>query len=223
MDSQMPIMDGFEATIKIRKSEKGTSNHIPIIAVTAHSTIANKEKCLSFGMDDYLNKPTRQEHLAHRIAFWLNKNDPDSLSAKLFESQNIDSNDPSHLSELECIDLRLNELSESCSPEVVLDCINLFLTDTEYLINALKGSIKKSNFKRIARDAHKLKGSSSNMGAKGMPLLCQKLIALANYQQTSASKIFLNKIIDEHDFLKSIYSEKKVTIKKLPENKMSVI
>ena len=57
MDIQMPVMDGFMATLKIRSLEKKTGRHVPIIAVTAHSMPGYKKKCLQAGMDNYLAKP----------------------------------------------------------------------------------------------------------------------------------------------------------------------
>lgn len=61
MDIQMPVMDGLEATSIIREIEKESGNHIPIIGVTAYPVKADREKCLSVGMDDYLSKPFVKE------------------------------------------------------------------------------------------------------------------------------------------------------------------
>ena len=63
MDCQMPEMDGFEATNKIRKIEKEKGGHIPIIALTADAMLDDKEKCIRLGMDDYLNKPVKPENI----------------------------------------------------------------------------------------------------------------------------------------------------------------
>jgi len=67
MDVQMPEMDGFEATRAIRESERGTSAHLPIIAMTAHAMTGDRERCIVAGMDDYISKPVRAVDLLNLI------------------------------------------------------------------------------------------------------------------------------------------------------------
>ncbi|TGK97893.1 PAS domain S-box protein [Leptospira levettii] len=73
MDIQMPIKNGYDATIEIRKIQKG--KNIPIIAVTAGIIAGEKEKCFEVGMNDYLSKPIHKENLKQMLLKWLeNKN-----------------------------------------------------------------------------------------------------------------------------------------------------
>ena len=65
MDVQMPVMDGFTATAHIR--EKETTTHIPIIAMTAHAMVGDRERCLAAGMDEYISKPIHVEELSRAI------------------------------------------------------------------------------------------------------------------------------------------------------------
>ena len=66
MDIQMPILNGFEATKKIRDIEVGRGSHVPVIAMTAHAMKGDRARCIQAGMDDYLAKPVRKTDL-HRM------------------------------------------------------------------------------------------------------------------------------------------------------------
>jgi two-component system, sensor histidine kinase and response regulator len=72
MDCQMPVMDGFETTRKIREHEVG-GKHVPIIALTAHAMKGADNECLAAGMDDYLSKPIDREQMQNALNRWLNE------------------------------------------------------------------------------------------------------------------------------------------------------
>ncbi|MFO7848390.1 MAG: response regulator, partial [Spirochaetia bacterium] len=75
MDIQMPVMDGFEATRRIREAEEGNiPSNIPIIAMTAHAMKGDRERCLAAGMDDYLSKPLRPKDLIETLNSHLKGN-----------------------------------------------------------------------------------------------------------------------------------------------------
>jgi CheY-like chemotaxis protein len=63
MDVQMPEMTGLEATALIRRQEQASGRHIPIIAMTAHAMVGDRERCLESGMDGYVSKPIRPQEL----------------------------------------------------------------------------------------------------------------------------------------------------------------
>ena len=67
MDVQMPEMDGLEATRKIRKNPHPVKSNIPILALTAHAMVSDRQLCLESGMDDYLSKPFKAADLIAKI------------------------------------------------------------------------------------------------------------------------------------------------------------
>jgi len=70
MDCQMPEMDGFEATQRIRERERG-SRRLPVVAMTANAMVGDREKCLEAGMDDHIPKPVRIDELHRTLSRWL--------------------------------------------------------------------------------------------------------------------------------------------------------
>jgi PAS domain S-box-containing protein len=72
MDCQMPVMDGYQTTGKLRERE-GTDRHTLVIAVTASAMAADRARCLDAGMDDYLTKPIKTKDLAAKLHYWLER------------------------------------------------------------------------------------------------------------------------------------------------------
>lgn len=76
MDCQMPVMDGYEATRQIRdigmdSNQTGSPSDIPIVALTAHASNEDRQKCLDAGMNDYLSKPVTPDILIAKINEWI--------------------------------------------------------------------------------------------------------------------------------------------------------
>lgn len=155
MDLQMPEMDGYQATIAIRNELK---LQIPIVAMTAHSLVGEKEKCIEIGMNDYVGKPFTQDDLYNKISSNLieKKQDP-SAQSKIIETGGPNKNsDPIDLS-------YLKELSDG-NKEFEKEMIELFLNQVPGDVSALDVAFKNSDAFHIKSLAHKLKSSMSVVG-----------------------------------------------------------
>ena len=71
MDCQMPELDGFEATIRIRAREATAGTRVPIVAMTAGAMVGDREHCLAVGMDDYIAKPISKDQVEAALGRWL--------------------------------------------------------------------------------------------------------------------------------------------------------
>ena len=157
----MPVMDGFEATRQIRAQENG-GRRIPVIAVTAHVQMTERDKCFAAGMDDYLNKPTKQKALSAAIRRWT-AGHTDVSSPSMSGSGST--NEVRNSAEAESIAARIDELRKECGEEVVSECVSLFRTDLARSIKRSWRALDKGDLEALAAEAHKLKGSAANMGA----------------------------------------------------------
>lgn len=154
MDIQMPEIDGITATKEIRNLDTRKKN-IPIIALTAHALMGDREKCLKIGMDDYISKPI--------IA-------PDLIS-KLDKILDIDNNSPEpsngkSLDEDALFDFnRLKKVSLD-DFDFEKDLISSYIVDVEEKYEELNGFIAERDIAQIIKVAHTLKGASYSVGAK---------------------------------------------------------
>ncbi len=71
MDCQMPVMDGLEATERIRRLEATLGGHVPVLAMTANAMLEDRERCLATGMDDFIGKPVRGKDLERLLQRWI--------------------------------------------------------------------------------------------------------------------------------------------------------
>ena len=157
MDVQMPEMDGFTATSEIRKLD-GKKGTIPIVAITAHALMGDKEKCLSVGMDDYVTKPIIAEHLMKSIDKLLNigvKKDTQDKTGQKSEPLSEGVFDFDHLNKVSMGD-------ESFQREVIAS----YVDDVYLRYQKLESYVVSGDLKKIIIEAHTIKGASYSVGAK---------------------------------------------------------
>jgi PAS domain S-box-containing protein len=171
MDCQMPEIDGFAATVEIRRRE-GTARHTTIIAMTANALDGDHERCVAAGMDDYLSKPVKPQALRAMLDRWSN---PAAEPAP--DSHHGDAAAPgARASVLDQEQLAvLRSIQEPGEADCVTEVIDLFLSEAAAQVEALHEALGRDDALEIRRVAHLLHGSSATMGATRMAALTTSL------------------------------------------------
>jgi CheY-like chemotaxis protein/HPt (histidine-containing phosphotransfer) domain-containing protein len=168
MDVQMPVMDGLEATRQIRDPQsKARSHAIPIIAMTAHAMQGDRERCIEAGVNGYVSKPVSPRALAEVLARWLpKKNDELGMS-------NAEETPPPFLpSSAPVVFDRAGMLERLMHDEDLAQVVTeTFLDDTPRQIEALRGYLDAWDAPGAERQAHTIKGASSNVGGEALRAL----------------------------------------------------
>ena len=180
MDCQMPVMDGYEATRRVRAWESAAPDgaprpRVPIVAMTANALLGDREKCLAAGMDDYLAKPIKRDVLAAVLAPWIKSSLATSPAADRTTSA-MDEGDlpPAAASTL---DLAIfAQLSELMGSELA-DIVDTYLRDTAMQIAAMSAALAQGDLEGLRRCAHSLKSSSASVGAVAVQSASQALEA----------------------------------------------
>jgi two-component system, sensor histidine kinase and response regulator len=165
MDCQMPNVDGYEATARIRAQER-VEERLPVIAMTAHAMAGDRERCLAAGMDDYLSKPLRPELLDEVLERWLGVTVP--------EIADDEADDRDEAIDALIDSARMRTFREDY-PDIVEQLLQLFVDSTPELLEELRAAVDGGDADERRRAAHKLKGSCQNIGATFMATLCLEL------------------------------------------------
>ena len=180
MDVQMPDMDGMEATRIIRDPRSGAINpHTPIVALTAHAMVGDRQECLDAGMDDYLAKPIKPAELAEVLARWLpqepgDTSKRDGLRRSQAASLSAPPAPPPATEEMVFDETVLLGLLDG-DREAVADILADFLGDAPRLIAALREAVETGDHSNVRQQAHTLKGASANVGAQALRLISAQL------------------------------------------------
>ncbi len=153
MDVQMPEMDGLEAAAEIRRKEKGTSTHQPIIAMTAHAMKGDRERCLAAGMDGYLAKPIHANALYEAVEAIT----PAAL-------REVEPGPPAPVSD-EVLNWEAALQRVGGRADLLQHIVKLFATESTKLVAEIRQAIRARDAAKLRRVAHSLKGSADCFAA----------------------------------------------------------
>jgi signal transduction histidine kinase/DNA-binding response OmpR family regulator len=170
MDCQMPVMDGYAATARIRAAGSGVRNpSIPVIALTANAMESDRRQCREAGMDDYLAKPVTPEAMAATLSQWLSVKStaeaprvttpttlPDEPVCPVFKEGSL---------------LARIGGNEALARKIMLR----FLDDVPKRVALLKEALGNHNLDEARLHAHTIKGSSRNVGAESLGQAAERL------------------------------------------------
>jgi signal transduction histidine kinase/CheY-like chemotaxis protein/streptogramin lyase/HPt (histidine-containing phosphotransfer) domain-containing protein len=173
MDCQMPVMDGYTATEKIREYESSKKlKRTPVIALTAGIGETEKAKCIESGMDYYLSKPFSVSDIKEAIKTFTDDQSitSNSLSETVLYDVTCDSKSSHAFFEDEVFDLNaiasIKEIEEQTGNSILASVFENYVEQMESKLRQLQHYIKTRNAAEIAAASHAIKSMSANLGAK---------------------------------------------------------
>src|SRR6516162_6602112 len=195
MDCMMPKMDGYEATVEIRRREGCSGRRTPIIALTADTTEGARERCLAAGMDDYLAKPFNREQINAMLTTWLSPPVPAVKRDHLALVPALPSAD-------ETIDYKvldsLGQWQREGRPDIVQEMINLFFKAGPDLLKDLKEGAANRDAVLLRQASHALKSASAHVGAAKLSSRCNELEAMAQSGVVSDAALIVDAILEDY-------------------------
>lgn len=182
MDCQMPIMDGYESTSKVRE-EEGSKRHTNIVALTANAMKGDREKCIAAGMDDYMSKPI----------------DFDQMLMFIHKYSRLEEYKPEV--KLNIISDNLNNfiiasgLEEDEAKELFDEYVSL-LPET---LMKMKVAIENNDYEQLSKLAHQIKGSSGTLRINDMYEVTFKLEKTAKNKDENECNISYNKLLSMYN------------------------
>lgn len=176
MDCQMPVMDGYEATEKIRKAEhQAGDERTPIVALTAYAMKGDRERCLAVGMDDYITKPFSEQQLANILSEWLPDNGSPVLPEPVKEiPQKGDELSTSNRIDKSVLD-NLSQLQQAGKPDIIDRLVSVYLQSSPKVLQDILQAAESNDIEKLWQAAHSLKSSSAILGADRLASLCHEL------------------------------------------------
>ena len=179
MDCQMPELDGYHATRRLREIEaREGRGRMPVIALTANALVGDRERCVAAGMDDYLPKPFTRRELSALLVKWADRDasaptrgtarGAASVRAAIGSRGGSPALDPAVLESL-------RHLSADGGEALVAKLAQIFRDDALLRRDQLRRAFDESNAELLRSAAHAFKSSSANMGARALAELCRQI------------------------------------------------
>jgi CheY-like chemotaxis protein/HPt (histidine-containing phosphotransfer) domain-containing protein len=185
MDIQMPEMDGVEATRRIRALDESVAS-TPIIAMTAHAMKGAREEYLTAGMDDYLTKPLNRDALFEAIARWTAPENPRATHHAV--------NGTTAAADADFDDSQIADVAVAIGPENMRILVDEYLGRARERQKRIRRMAADSDLAAVAREAHDLKSTSGNFGARRLQVLAEKLEAAAAAGNSAEVSVLLDQI-----------------------------
>ena len=174
MDLAMPVMDGLEATERIRAGA-GINQQTPIIAMTANAFAEDKARCYKAGMNDFLSKPLDKDLFRRTIMEWL------TLSATLYQDEISAADLPmttqaSEADTGEWLNIAtLTQLKQDIPDPVLEEILTIFYQETLQRIGDIQHHLDQKNWRQLEVETHSLKSSAGSFGLERLQQLAKKL------------------------------------------------
>jgi signal transduction histidine kinase/DNA-binding response OmpR family regulator/HPt (histidine-containing phosphotransfer) domain-containing protein len=183
MDVQMPEMDGFEATRRIRAREGETGGHLPIIAMTAHAMKGDRERCLEVGMDGYISKPLHPAELfeeVERLGSPALRTSAAVPAAAVAEAPTFDP---------------VGVLGTVGGDVALLrEIIAAFADEYPSLLERIREGVAKGDAEAVQAGAHSLKGAVSNFGRSAARDLAERLETRGRNQNLVGAEVLVEQL-----------------------------
>jgi len=206
MDCQMPVLDGYEATRRIRAGRvPNLDPTIPIIALTAYANESVRQKCFSAGMDDFVAKPIRLEDLQTAL---------ERRMVKTPEANVLTSDTTPPLDQAAVVLDRaqfdhLCELQDDDDPDFIRDLIDLFLAETPRRIGEMAAARSGKDLRTLSQIAHTVKGAAANFGARALQTRCHQIETLARAGKLADVDALLSGLAKEYNSLMEVLEKQK--------------